>query len=292
MLYRIVSHIFRKHVLFHLLIPLVVGVVIEALYRLLFVGKKWWELPEELLSYERMVLYVGIFLAYLLVIMIMIRKDTNIGLEQLHLSVLEEKLKDAKGIFALGTMNFDEWFAPAVQVYLATFLERKMGTTPFTYERILLLYGRSVRRDLQSDYIDGYHAKCLINMHKRLGIKLYFLGQSEIYELIDKLSQEEKIDVGFYPEFVRHFPEYLARFLVRPLKRHRVRKLASAVIEANDESTSAFRFSKRDKIVSVNFLPENRAPACAKFVQLIREGTYHKTTGNVKAEYDFIRYYE
>lgn len=291
MLFRILARILRRHALYHLLIPLAVGVGIEAFYSVVFGGSQWSALPSELLSTPRIVLYVGIFLAYLVVITILIRTDTNIGLEQLRLNVLQEKLQGAKSIFAVGTMRFDEWFDPAVQVYLATIFERKLCPAPFTYERILLLGDRTATKNLQSDYLDGYYAKCLIHTHKSLDIKLYFLLEPDIHRVLGSLGKEEKADIGFYPGVMKHLPDALARLLMWPVKRRRVRKLAVAVIEAHDGSKLAFRFAKHDRIISVSFESDTRSAACAKFIDLIKTAIYRKGTTQVQTQYDFTEYY-
>ncbi len=292
MLYRILRRILRRHALFHLLIPLIGGVIVEVLYSLLWDRIGSATLPTHLLSGHRIALYIGIVFAYILVIGIKIKYETNIGLRQLDMNALAGKLKDAQGLFAVGTMRFEEWFDPAVQVYLATVFSQRLTAASFRYERVLLLATRSARKDLNSDYLDGYHAKCLIDIHKRLGIHLYFLEWPAIIEILHKLSATERVHVGFYPSIMARIPESLAKLLMWPIgRRRRVRKLAVGIIEAASGSKSAFRFSKHAKIVSVQFQPQERAEACVRFVDLIRAEIYSDATNTVKPTYDFTSYY-
>jgi hypothetical protein len=246
---------------------------------------------DHLLSGHRIVLYLGIVLAYLVIISLLIKRETNIGLRQLDLNELAERLGNAKSLFAVGTMRFDEWFDPAVQVYLSTIFERKLQTNPFRYERTLLLSSRSARENLNSDYLDGYHAKSLIGLHKRLGIPLYFLEWPQIITILRKLSSQERVLLDFYPPLIGRVPDFLARIFVSLNGRRKVRKLAVAVIQTTSGSTLAFRFSKSGSVVSVQFEPQDRKAVCEKFVRLIQEEIYEPGTVKVQPKYDFTRYY-
>ncbi|MGH8551907.1 MAG: hypothetical protein ACRERS_01300, partial [Methylococcales bacterium] len=184
------------------MIPLIVGVIVEGMYSAIVDRIKLVDLPTHLLSDNKIALYVGIFLAYGVVIGILIGWETHIGLKQIQLDVLADTLTNSQSLFTVGTLSFDEWFDPAVQVYLARILEKKLANTSFRYERILLLCNRSAEKDLRSDYLDGYHAKCLIEIHKALGISLYFIEWLQLLVVLNKLTPEEKVHVGFHPEFV------------------------------------------------------------------------------------------
>ncbi len=291
MIYRILRRILRKHALFHLLIPLVAGVFVELLYTKIVDGVLWSGLPDELLSGRRIALYMGIFLAYVLVIGILIKRETTVGLQQIELNILMQELSDAKSLFAIGTLRFDEWFDPAVQVYLATVFSHKLTDPSFRYERVLLLGSRSAKKNLRSDYLDGYHAKCLIGIHRQLGIKLYFLEWPQIIAILNQLTVKEAVDLGFYPRYITHLSKLPVRVWMWLRGRSRVRKVAVGVIEAADGAKSAFRFLKRDNIVSVKVEPKAREESCIKFVELIRQEIYDPETGHVKPQYDFNSYY-
>jgi len=296
MIYRVIRRIFRRHALFHLFIPLIVGVSVEVLYTFLFDRPEWQNLTSHLLSGPRIALYVGIVLAYLVVIGILIRKETQIGLRQLDLHVLADNLKDAQSLFAIGTMKFDEWFDPIVQVYLATTYERQLrgAGAQFRYERILLLDNPSARRDLGSDYLDGYLAKCLIATHKRLHVDLYFLEWHDIAAILNQLTPEQKASLKYYPSIFAHLPDWAAKSLMPFIgRRRRVRKLAIGLIETNANSKFVFRFSKRDKLLSVRF--EQSVDAGSRFVELIRKTIYKPIIAGqpsvVKPQYDFTSFY-
>lgn len=103
MFYRYLRRIFRKHALFHLLIPLAVGVVVESVFANLADGVPWSAIPHELLSGHHLALYAGVFLTYIAVIGILIKSETNIGLRHIELVVLAEKMKGTQSLFAVAT---------------------------------------------------------------------------------------------------------------------------------------------------------------------------------------------
>lgn len=286
MIYPILRRIFRRHAKFHLLIPLGVGVIVEAVYSLLAGTVTWSTLRGHLLSGDRIALYAGIVCAYVLVIGILVKSETSIGIRRLELNTLAEKLHDATSIMAVGTLTFEEWFEPAVQVYFTTLLEPKMAMTSLRYERVLLLPSRSALNDLNSDYLDGYHAKCLIDIHRRLGIKLSFLEWIDIRAILSALDVPAKIHIGLYPRLMRRVPSRLARSLMAPFERRQVRNVACVIIETSNGSKFAVRFTKRHKVVTLQFEPEPEClTAYMTLVELIEQAL------ETKENADFTKYY-
>ena len=55
-----------------------------------------------------------------------------------------------------------------------------------------------------------------------------------------------------------------------------------------DGSKSAFRFSKHETIVSVQFEPPERLPACIRFVELTQTKIYKRGTHTVHPEYRIV----
>lgn len=72
----------------------------------------------------------------------------------------------------------------------------------FRYERILMLASRTARKHLRSDYLDEYDAKCLVRTNASLGIDLYFLGWPDIRAILNQLTLEEKVHLGYYPRYL------------------------------------------------------------------------------------------
>lgn len=300
MFYVILMRILRRHALFHLVIPLVVGLLVEAIYMNFKSGTfSWKEVSTQLLSDHSYVLYLGVVAAYITVIGLLIRSETTIGLRRIDLYNLVVKLRGATSLFAVAPTPLDEWFDPAAQVYLATLLgERLSSTSAFRYERVLLMPSRKSRKYLNSDYLEGYFARCLISIHKHLGISLYFLEWEEVAGILSKLNTREKILIGYYPPFVAHLPKPLVKALMLPVRRRRVRRIACGVIETSAGPSRVFSFTKRENVVDVEVQPEARAKAYLKFVKKIKEVLYEdkeemlfEIPEVVKPIHDFTKYY-
>src|SRR5438270_10833411 len=250
MLYRFFTRVLRRQMFFHLIIPLLCGFLVEEFYSS-YINMGWspfWQRHG-----QRIVLFFGIVVAYLVVIAIQVWRETTIGLQQLELNQLAERLQGAKSLFAVGTIQFSEWFDPAVQVYLATIGEQKLRPTPpnnpFKYERVLLIPNRSAQQDLSTDYIDGYYAKCLIQIHQRLHTRLYSFRWPQIEKILSGLTKQEKISIGYYPKWFKRISQKNARRLIWLARRRRVRHLAVGLIESNDGSPEVFLYSKHKAIV-------------------------------------------
>ena len=191
-----IRRIARTEVLYHLLIPLALGFVGEAAFAYAFgIATDWATLRRYLISVERGGFVLGALLAYSVIMYLVIRRTTNVGMRRLGLAVLEDALKDATSYFALGTVRLKEWFDPSMQAYLATINKHAASCANFRHDRVLLFFSKSDIKDLGSDYLDGYYAKSLIELHKQYGIHLGFLERNEIFALLDELSIDEKSDL-------------------------------------------------------------------------------------------------
>lgn len=289
MFYAILARILRKHVLFHLIIPLAVGVLVELVYIVREHGQ-----PRELLSANHIALYAGVFVAYFVVTGLLIRSETDIGIRRIELNDLAGKLRGAKSLFTVAPTPLEEWFDPAAQGYFATLYgERLASDKPFRYERVLIFPARNTRKLLNADYLDGYYAKCLIGIHKRLSIDLYFLEWRDIRAILEQLTPAEKIDIGYYPSYAASLPPLLLNLRMLPVRRKRVRRIASGVIETSSGARRAFDFKKHDNVVDVEVLEKQpqRANAYIHLVDLIKQTLYDEH-GVVQPIYDFTAYYK
>jgi hypothetical protein len=264
LLYRILGRIFRRHFFLHLFIPLLIGVAVELIFWKLGDGSE----PEPILSVHRIAGFVAIFLTYLVIVFGLIAEETNIHPGQLAFLELRESLAGAETILSIGTLQFHEWFDPAVQVYLATVYEQKLQEPDMQYDRVLLLGGSSAARGVEIDFLDGYLAKCLKEIHERLGISLYRFYDSEIRDVLGKLTPEERIEIGLLPKLLRYFPAWCQRLYLWLFWTQRLRKIAAAIIESNG-AKKVVRFSKRDKVISLS--PPQQSNAFVKLGEAIRE---------------------
>lgn len=287
MFYSILLRILRRHAFFHLVVPLLVGILVEALYAFL----RRERLPDYLLSSHRFTLYAGIFIAYFVVIAILLKKETSIGLRRLELDALAAKLHGAKSLFAVAPTPFEEWFDPAAQVYLAAIYGERLTPDPFRYERVILLPFKSAKRNLDSDYLDRYHATCLVEIHRRLNIDLYVMQWKHINRVLRQMAFDDLVLIGYYPRILAWVPGMLqkaVRWVIWPIRRHRVHQIAGGVIEDQDGARSAFLFSKHENVVDVDVEPES-TDAYVRFVDGIKAQIYQPRTTLVKPIHDFKR---
>jgi hypothetical protein len=291
MFYVILARIMRRHLVFHLVIPLIVGILVEAIYANFWDAVAWHVLPFQLFSPHRIALYVGVATAYIVVVGVLIRSETNIGLRRIELHDLALKLRGSKSFFAIAPTPLSEWFDPALQAYFVTlFGERLRSKRPFRYERVLLLPSRASRKSLNSDYLDGYFAKCLIDIHRQMGIDLYFLEWSDIALVLKCLTRDEKVLIGYYPAFAQRLPEFVVNVLLLPLRRRRIRRTGCGIIERGNGTRFAFRFAKLENVIEVEMQSEAHGSAYFRFADLIKDVLYDSSRV-VKPLHDFSKYY-
>ena len=100
MLYRFFIRILRRQMVFHLIIPLLCGFLVEEFYSSYINHADWpifWQRQG-----HRIALLLGIFVAYLVVIAIQVWRETTIGLQQIDLNQL------ARSSFRLRSVNIRE----------------------------------------------------------------------------------------------------------------------------------------------------------------------------------------
>jgi hypothetical protein len=293
MFFRVIRKIAQRHFFLHLLIPLAVGLLIE--YRLnefvVFVWSHGGRTVFEKLKNPAPVL--GVVGTYLVVMYFVLRRETAIGMERIRSTRLEEALKDATGFFGVGAIRLREWFEPSPQVYLATIMKRKIEKIKkgedFTYDRVLI-FSKSAFRDLDSQYLNGYYAKALIDLHDAHGIGLGYLEPKEMDLIMEGFEVDEGKAIGYYP---RWLPDWLLKVTPRSWRRIWNRRLALAVVYYG-EKKRFLPFSKRGVIVDVGEIAdaitdEDRNKAYEKLVSNIKDKVFEGS--NIKAEHDFRKFF-
>jgi hypothetical protein len=276
MFFRVIRKIIQRHFKYHLLIPLVVGLLIE--FGAGFLERKYggpvlkWVGP-----FAPILGFVG---AYLVVMYFVFRSETNVGMKRIESTKLKEALKGATGYFAVGAIGLREWFEPSPQVYLATVMKRKLDDRNFRYDRVLL-FSRAAYKDLDSFYLNGYYAKALTNIHDSHGIRLAYLTPEEIEVIMKDFSLVEGKAIGYYP---RWLSERLLSRTPRSWRGIWTRKLALGVVEYADRSR-VMPFSKHRMIVDIDESKPDARPAFDKLLTEIKKRVYNGS--EIDAEHDF-----
>jgi len=290
---------FRKHAKFHLLIPLIGGIIVEGIFEAAVASRthkveSWISFSwVYLYSLRTLTLIAGVTVSYLLVMYILIKKETRVRTDDTSLAVLQDTLNDAKNYYGLSIIPLDEWFDPSVQVYLAKLLNRKLAPDDFTHERTLLFFSRLEFMKATVPLTDEYHnGRCLAHMHKDCDIPLLFLRRETIFDILERMSPEDKQALGFYPPWTEwRLSRRLRRLPLHRLRR-RVEQMDFAVVERSDDTMAVLRVAKCGEEVRVD--QETTGTAAEPYIRLlteIRNTVYNPRTKRLKANHDFVRIY-
>jgi len=295
MFFRVIRKIAQRQLLRHLFIPLVVGFIIERSLPSV-AGYCGGLLNNQIAKLTAPIL--GVIGAYPVIMYLVLANETDKGMKRLGPSALEEALEHSTSYFAVAAINLREWFEPATQVYLATILKRKLSPDQnFRYDRILLFFTDDDEKDLGSQYLSGYYARSLIEIHKLLGIQMAYLQPDEISAILKELTIKEKKAIGYH---TRWLPEWVPNRAVNlfPLRWLWVRnkRLAFSIVEYPDRTTCVLPFSKRHFRVRITKIEgANEIAPYEKLVGLIRKKVYKEDppwpNAVVRSEHDFTNYY-
>lgn len=298
----ILRRIAQRHLVQHLLFPLIVGMLVEAtIARWQHTGNGWRGFMPYLLSYERAGLILGIVMTYLLLMYYFIKKDTDIGMKRIGMAELEAALDHATEFFAIGTIRLREWFEPVTQAYFTAIATRSLtGHRHLHCTRVLFFFTNSDMKNVDNLYLDGYYAKRLTEIHERFKAKLAFLKRREIFEFLNELSIEDRRALGCYPLWINWLGEKTLekmRKIPLSLLRRRIRKLAFALVKHDDGQLSVVLFTKHGQTLDLEVIEEpDRIKPYSTLVNSIRAQIYKDPDAPLeklmlKVRYDFSKYF-
>ena len=292
-IWRILLTRLRKHSIYHLIIPLAGGIIVEALIER-FIGEN-----NTLVSltgpswFRTLSLVSGVFVSYLVIMYFLIRKETEKRIPEVARAKLQDTLDAAKSYYGVSIIPLTEWFDPGIQVYLAKLLNRKLEPDDFEHERTLLFFSNREYQNANLPLMDEEHyGKCLALMHADCDIPLSFLKRREIFEILDHLSVEDKEALGCYPRWTNW--RVLSFFRKLPLRwlRHRIKQLDFGVIVRPNHPTRVLRVSKHgDDVCIKEEIKGDAAQPYIRLVELIKDKVYDSETNKLLAEHDFVRGY-
>ncbi|MDX6447070.1 MAG: hypothetical protein QOH71_4144 [Blastocatellia bacterium] len=281
-LWRILINKLTRHSLYHLFIPLAVGLIIERLSDPLFGGDTRW-----------LGFFSGVFLSYAVIMYFLIKKETRNRIDEGALARLQDTLDHAQNYYGLSIIPLAEWFDPTIQVYLAKLLNRKLERDDFELERTLLFFSNREYRSARAELVDENHyGRCLAHMHRDCKIPLSFLQRKEIFALLEKLEPQEKEALGCYPRWTNWRPLRRSRKIPLRWLRRRISQLDCAVVTKENGEVIVLRVSKRGGEVRIaEQLRGDEVRPYTKLIQLIRDKVYDSRSRELLAEYDFVRNY-
>src|SRR6185503_11301510 len=190
----------------HLIVPLLVFVVCEVgiAYFLTLDGitRRW-------LTHEFLPRLAIVYLTFAIVLGLVLKEEgaaraTNLG-------ALEGALTNATRYFAVSPTSTREWFDPAAQIYLARVVAAKLTNSRLVHERVLLFYSRGHLEDVRATYLDGYHAKCLVDWHMYFRIPVRFLVPEEIVAILASLDPAQRKSINYRNWWPRKFSMWRLR---------------------------------------------------------------------------------
>jgi hypothetical protein len=305
LLTRFAGRLARRHLFWHLLIPLAgggLGEVAVASALALRRGEPFG--PDEFVSYtlslfspERAGLFVGVFVTFAWVLYSHLQKEADIGMRNVGLAILQDSLHGARRFLAVSAIPLREWFEPPTQIYFSTIVAHRLSNASFVHERVLLVFTRSDSLNLGSPLMDEYHARAFIRLHALSGARLGYLERSDIFRLLDRLTVDERKQLGCYLRWQMMLPMKLLRLLPLCYLRGRIRQIASAIIEYEDgRPPCVIQFSKDQNDIGIRRLSGAQAAAFTRLFKLVDEDVFEAPatmTGppKIRPDRDFTRYY-
>lgn len=288
MLFRAICKIISRHVLHHLLIPLLGGLLFETVLYVVRHGCGVSASNNPVVSF--LVPSLGVVVTYFVVMFFLLAKETSVGLHSIGSKKLEIALQGAESFLGIAAIDMREWFEPSSQVYLAMILKHKMAHENFKYNRVLL-FSRSDFKNLHSQFLDYYFAKALIEQHNSHGVGLAYLKPEELIEVMDLLGGKEAKAIGLYPWWL---PVRIVDKMPASWRILSHRKLALAVVSYPDKPRKFMRFTKDDVEIEVADLDSaannsERAQAYQKLVEAIEKRALKEN--KIEAEHDFTGFY-
>jgi hypothetical protein len=281
---RFLKRVFRESLSLHLLLPLVVSVCVGSAIGVLQ-GKM--ASTSDFISFwnERLPELLAIYLSFAAVLLFLIWRETAIRIA--NMGTLDSVLVDSCGYFAFAAIPLNEWFEPSAQVYLARIIAQQQQVEGYSHERVLLFFSHADLEAAHASYLDEYHARCLISIHKAHGIGLAFLRRDQLFDTLEQLTVLERKKMGCYRQPIALLSDgILARVRLSRVRR-RIPALAFAVVNHKSGAPSVVLFSKGPRMLDIQRVATVEAMApYLKLVDLARK-RIHQADGTLSPEYDF-----
>ena len=287
MIWKILFRIFRRHVTYHLLIPLFVGVCVDLLLKAsMRHARSTSGVKEYTLSFEWLGLVGGIFAAYFVIMYFVVNEETTARIDLGGQAILSGSLKGAVSYFAVNTIGVREWFGPAMQEYLSVIAKHKEENHGLKYERVMLFFRRRDFDALSTPYLDYNYAHAVAQIHKSYGIPISYLQRRDIQRIFSHLTVGQRKAIGCYHRLISWWPNWMLKL---PLWRlwPRMLGMGFVLIERFDNERVVLRVTKDGDNMIITKVYGHAVDPYAKVVKLIKETVHVRGTGELKPEYDF-----
>src|SRR5690349_4872328 len=114
-IWRILLTKLKKHSIYHLIIPLAGGIIVDIIIKLLFGDDNKIIKLIGPFNYHLLSLILGVWISWLIVMVILINQESKKRVDERTLATLEDTLNDATSYHGVSVIPLTEWFEPAVQ---------------------------------------------------------------------------------------------------------------------------------------------------------------------------------
>jgi hypothetical protein len=282
---------FKKHSVYHLVIPLLGGLAVEGIVeavvliffshhpRLVTLTHSFW--------FHLLTLISGVCISWFIVMVILINQETKKRVEEEALARLEETLDDATSYYGVSVIPLTEWFDPAIQIYVTKILSRALQRNGFRHERTLLFFSDKDYERCRTELLDEYYyGKCLAHMHRDCGIPLSFMKRADVDAVMHQLDDKYKASLGW----TNNTPtKHRRRLFLRRID-SRIDNLDFGLVTKPDDSTAVLRVSKcGEKVVIKDILEGDAAEPYSNLVRQIKKTVYKSS--RLKRHHNFLRNY-
>ena len=247
---RFLGRVARRHLVWHLLIPLAVGALCESAVAAWLSETPFGaaEFRSYFFSLERLALLVGVVVTFSAVLYFNVQREAEVT-RQTFGPVLEDALKSAETFFALAPTRLKEWFEPSTQLYFATIVKHQREYGAFHHVRTLLLFTPTDSVNLRAPLLDENYAKAFVNLHELSNAKLALIEREDIFSILQsELCLEDRKAIGCYKKWqTALLPDWVLTRIPIAWLRRRIRNLAVALVEYRDRvrGPRILVFSKR-----------------------------------------------
>lgn len=184
----LVWKVLKKHWKDHILIPFVIGIILElsSEWAIGYLGDHHHSLPLTILRIG--ILVFSLIITYFIIIWQIQKKDAKYVYTDQIRNLLDDTLEGATRYFAVSIGDIERWFVPSSLMYFLDLLR----FDSVKYERIFVFIDEEKYKFDEDFYQGESMANVLFILHKQADIKAACFSPKEFNEILDSLEPETK----------------------------------------------------------------------------------------------------
>ena len=194
-LWGLVVFLTRPYIKLHIIIPLLVGLIIDLIYIYFHENSaSWHDAAIILINTPRIfVLILSILITYGLITFFCVQKETTLLFNPNNLLVVEDIVSRAKSYYALSPLPLREWFSPGIVRYFSILLGQHMrGDPKLSYIRVVVFTSPRREAFAKAPYIDREYSLAFGRLHNDSKIPLGVLNSSDLYKILKNMEPKKR----------------------------------------------------------------------------------------------------